>query len=166
MTEAAAQPSPKSAAAGVCACMSLRKTTRAVTRFFERAMEESGLRVTQFTLLQALVRSGPVTLSALAERLVMDRTTLTRNLRPLIERRLVSVSPGVDRRQRTVELTERGREALAASLSSWREAQSRFVMSLGEDAWSELLSALDAVVEVAIEVARGVAPKSADRAAH
>ncbi len=162
MTGHATQPSPTAATAGVCACMSLRKTARAVTRFFERAMEESGLRVTQFTLLQALVRTGPVTRSALAERLVMDRTTLTRNLRPLIERRLVSVSPGADRRQRAVELTERGREAFAATLSSWRGAQSRFVMSLGEGAWSELLSGLDA----AVEVGRGVAPKSADRAAH
>ena len=160
MTEPATQPFPK--AVGVCACMSLRKTTRAVTRFFERVMAESGLHVTQFTLLQALVRSGPVTLSALAARLVMDRTTLTRNLRPLIERRLVSVSPGADRRQRAVELTERGREAFAATLSSWREAQSRFVMSLGEGAWSELLSGLDA----AVEVAQGVVPRSADRAAH
>ncbi len=160
MTEPTTQPFPK--AAGVCACMSLRKTTRAVTRFFERAMAESGLHVTQFTLLQALVRSGPVMLSALAARLVMDRTTLTRNLRPLIERRLVSVSPGADRRQRTVELTERGREAFAATLSSWREAQSRFVMSLGEGAWSELVSGLDA----AVEVAQGVVPRSADRAAH
>ena len=160
MTGHATQPSPK--AAGVCACMSLRKTARAVTRFFERVMAESGLHVTQFTLLQALARTGPMTLSALAERLVMDRTTLTRNLRPLIARRLVSVSPGADRRQRAVALTERGREAFAATLSSWREAQSRFVMSLGEGAWSELLSGLDA----AVEVARGVAPKSAERAAH
>jgi DNA-binding MarR family transcriptional regulator len=142
--------------------MSLRKTTRAVTRFFERVMAESGLRVTQFILLQALVRTGPVTLSALAEQLVMDRTTLSRSLRPLIERRLVSVGPGADRRQRAVELTERGREAFATTLSSWREAQSRFVMSLGEGAWSELLSGLDA----AVEVARGVAPRSAERAAH
>ena len=160
MTGHATQPSPK--AAGVCACMSLRKTARAVTRFFERVMAESGLHVTQFTLLQALVRTGPVMLSALAERLVMDRTTLTRNLRPLIARRLVSVSPGADRRQHAVALTERGREAFAATLSSWREAQSRFVMSLGEGAWSELLSGLDA----AVEVARGVALESADRVAH
>lgn len=86
MTGHATQPPPKAAAAGVRACMSPRKTTRAVTR----------------------------------------------NPRLPIARRLVSVSPGAERRQRSVELTERGREAFAATLPSWREASSRIVMSLDE----------------------------------
>ncbi len=161
MIEAASQPLLDLAPAQICACMSLRKTTRAVTQFFDGVMEASGLRVTQFTLLQALMRTGPVTLSNLAGRLVMDRTTLTRNLKPLIERRLISARPGEDRRQRVIELTEDGRETFAATLPVWREAQTGFLANLGEDNWSELLSALNA----AVEATHGTATEPADRAA-
>jgi DNA-binding MarR family transcriptional regulator len=160
MAKGAKQPNPELAAAQICACMSLRKTTRAVTQFFDGVMEQSGLRVTQFSLLQALVRTGPVTLSTLAQRLVMDRTTLSRNLKPLIERRLVSARPGEDRRRRVIELTERGRESFAAALPLWRKAQTRFVASLGEDNWSELLNGLN----TAVEAAHGSVTKPADRA--
>jgi DNA-binding MarR family transcriptional regulator len=141
------KPSPPTAeAVQTCACMSLRKASRAVTQFYDSIMQESGLRVTQITLIRVLAHVGPVAIGALAERLVMDRTTLTRNLKPLIDRGLVTVRQGRDRRSREVELSEPGRAALARAMPLWREAQARFVRSLGEGEWGDLLAGLEAAI--------------------
>ena len=122
-----------------CTCFNLRKAARAVTQLYDEALKPSGLRATQFSLLTAVATTGPVVMTALAKTLVMDRTTLTRNLRPLLDQGLLEVVAVDDRRQRPIALTVLGREKLDVALPLWREVQSRLAEDLGRDNWGGLL---------------------------
>jgi len=75
------RPDPTFLACHGCACWRLRQASRAVTRHYERALRGRGLRATQFSLLALLTQTGPLTVSELAAKLGVERTTLTRNLR-------------------------------------------------------------------------------------
>lgn len=135
-------------AASQCACFNLRKAARAVTQLYDKALEPSGLRVTQFTLLVALSLGQGLTLSRLADRLVMDRTTLTRNLVPLERDGLVRSERGPDRRERYVRVTPAGRRALAQAFPLWREAQAQVMTAIGHAAWNALRGGLQEVTRV------------------
>lgn len=115
-----------------CTCFNLRKASRAITGFYDEMLKPSGLRATQFTLLVVIHNAGDATINTLAKKLVMDRTTLTRNLKPLEKTGLIETSPGVDRRTRSVALSERGREKLRTSLPLWERAQDRLTGAFGQ----------------------------------
>ncbi len=132
-----------------CTCFSVRKAARAVTQLYDAALEPSGLRATQFSLLASLRIGGPLTISRLAEAMVMDRTTLTRNLRPLDKQGLVSVAPGRDRRTRQVRLTARGRTRFTQAFPLWQRAQAQMAKGLGAARRKHLLSDLDMAVATA-----------------
>jgi DNA-binding MarR family transcriptional regulator len=119
------------AAAG-CSGLSVRKAARAVGQLYDDAIAPSGIKGTQFSLLTAVGLAGEPTVSALAESLVMDRTTLSRNLQPLVRAGLLRMQAGKDKRQRRIALTVEGRAKLEASLSLWRLAQNRVSDALGE----------------------------------
>ncbi len=125
-----------------CTCFGLRKAARAVTQMYDQALKPSGLRATQLTLLIVAERAGPRGVGELAELLVMDRTTLTRNLKPLLDRGLLKSVEGADRRRRPVAITAKGRAAVAQALPYWREAQLRMAGSLGRARWRRLLGDL------------------------
>ncbi len=134
-----------------CVCFNIRKASRAVTQAYDAALQPSGLRATQLTLLAAISNSEPTTISQLGERLVMDRTTLTRNLRPLEKQSLIEIAPGEDRRTREVSLTARGRKALAKGIPLWEKVHARLVGALGENRWSCMRADLAKAVEVTLE---------------
>jgi DNA-binding MarR family transcriptional regulator len=129
-----------------CACNNVRRAARAVTQLYDETLRPTGLRATQFTLLTALRIQGPISLNRLAEQLVMDRTTLTRNLQPLEKKGLVHIEAGEDRRTREASLTDTGHRALAKAFPLWRQAQSRVAEGLGEERLQGLLGELGAVV--------------------
>src|SRR5215831_11228066 len=90
----------------LCNCLALRQASRRVTQFYDQFLTAAGLRTTQFSILARLRRLGPTTISVLAADLVMDRTTLGRNLQPLEREGLVAVVKGrEDRRSREIRLT-------------------------------------------------------------
>ena len=133
-----------------CAVFNLRKASRVVTQLYEEIMKPSGILPTQFTLLVASRAWGPITISSMAEALVMDRTTLTRNLKPLEREGLLSVSPGKDdQRAREVSLTSKGLKQLKQALPLWNEAQRKIKQSLGTSRLDQLLRDLNAVVSIA-----------------
>jgi DNA-binding MarR family transcriptional regulator len=132
-----------------CACFNLRKASRAVTQLFDEKLEPSGLLVTQLTILVAISILGSVAISDLAEGLVMDRTTLTRNLKPPEREGLIQINPGEDRRVRVVTLTDKGRYVLAQALPLWQQAQAHIVESLGQERFNLLLSSLTTTVSIA-----------------
>ncbi len=129
-----------------CTCANLRKAARAVTQVYDKALRPSGLKVTQFTLLATLSNRGDLPLSRLAEALVMDRTTLTRNLKPLVGKGLVRIDQDADLRVRLISLTESGENCLGEALPHWRQAQSRLVEELGHERWSGFLDDLTETV--------------------
>lgn len=106
-----------------CTCFAARRAARAITQHYDRYFKSTDLRATQFTLLTVLALAGPLPLTRAADQLGMERTTLTRNLRPLLARRLVSESVSGDRRRRVLAITPLGVATARAALPRWREAQ-------------------------------------------
>ena len=129
-----------------CTCFNLRKTTRAVTQLFDEALKPSGLYSTQFTLLAAISSCDQVTITELSKELIMDRTTLTRNLNPLQKNGWVEVTPGEDKRTRILSLTRSGKKILSQAMIHWEQVQKRVVKTLGKSNWEELLDRLSTTV--------------------
>jgi DNA-binding MarR family transcriptional regulator len=129
-----------------CTCFNLRKATRVVTKMYDEALKPSGLRATQFSLLATVEGKEPIGISELAEALVTDRTTLTRNLKPLLTQSLVEVIESDDQRQRPIALTSKGKDTLARALPLWREAQAQVIANLGHGRWESLLGHLEETV--------------------
>jgi DNA-binding MarR family transcriptional regulator len=117
----------------MCNCYALRRATRRVTQLYDHMLAPIDLRATQLTLLREIDRRGPIALNPLAAAMVMDRTTLGHNLRPLQDRGLVRLVAGKDRRSREVSLTGKGRTTLARGWKLWRRAQDAFEARLGPE---------------------------------
>ncbi|MGR8935360.1 MAG: MarR family winged helix-turn-helix transcriptional regulator [Gammaproteobacteria bacterium] len=129
-----------------CTGFNLRKASRAVSQFYDELLRPAGIRGTQYSLLVVVHLSGPVTVSQLAERAVMDRTTLTRNLEILEKQGLVAIAAGADRRTRNVTITEAGRATLSAAYPLWEQAQAQINAALGDERLQPLLEALSKLV--------------------
>src|SRR5712691_6780440 len=129
-----------------CNCLAVRQAARHVTQFYDRFLAPSGLRTTQFSILARLRRQGPMTINALAADMVMDRTTLGRNILPLERDGLIRIEPGAsDRRSRELHVTRRGEKRLEAAYKGWVEAQARFESAFGSGRAAELRALLRAV---------------------
>jgi DNA-binding MarR family transcriptional regulator len=116
-----------------CACNGLRQAAREITQRYERALAPSGVKATQFPILVALGAGEPIPLTPLADALALDRTTLTRNLRILEGRGLVTVGGAQqDGRMRMVSITDEGLRVLAHALELWRAEQGDVVEAFGE----------------------------------
>lgn len=155
----------------LCHCLNMRRASRAVTQFYEIFLAPSGLKITQHALLRHLELVEPVTISELAKIMRIDRTTLNRNMKPLIKAGLITVTSrakilyghgfipkyaGVmavnseeDPRSKQVMLTEAGRTALANAGVPWAEARASLKEYMGEaelETLDKLLSKLEALV--------------------
>ena len=135
--------------AGGCACFNLRKTTRVVTQLYDRIRRPSGLNGTQFTLLAAVAIIGAPTIAGLAKRLVMDRTTLTRNIKPLEKQGLLTSAAGEDQRTRIVTLTTKGRTSLLEAFPLWQKAQKSIIDQFGDNRWDSMKMDLSALISIA-----------------
>jgi DNA-binding MarR family transcriptional regulator len=110
-----------------CNCLALRAAARHVSQFYDQVLAPSGLRTTQFSILAKLKRNGPQTINALAAELVMDRTTLGRNILPLQRDGLIRIeASAADRRAKHLALTKAGETRLRAAAKLWHGAQARF----------------------------------------
>ena len=137
---------------GYCASFNFRRAARAMTALFDHALQGSGIRSTQFTILTAVAKAQPVSVGKVSETLVMDATTLTRNLNLLRKQGLVTVSPRGSMRQRFVSLTAEGEKALARAVPLWREIQQKFVNNIGEDQWRKLREELESLSKLAVSL--------------
>jgi DNA-binding MarR family transcriptional regulator len=110
-----------------CACYNLRRAARAVTQIFDAELETVGLRATQFNLLAVLAypHDVPLTVTALADAVVLEQSSLSRNLAVLERRGFIKLAPGADRRERIPTLTREGRAALARGYPAWKRAQAQ-----------------------------------------
>ena len=116
-----------------CNCLAVRQAARHITQFYDQHLAPAGLRTTQFSILAKLKRLGPMTINALADDLVMDRTTLGRNILPLEREGLIRIAPlRADRRSKELRITDAGVERLLAARDGWKEAQARFAAAFGE----------------------------------
>lgn len=136
-----------------CSCARLRRTARIVTQAYDRALKPVGLRVTQYSVLVNLEGRGPLALGELAERMVMDRTTLTRNLRPMEAAGWIESLAGVDRRSREVRITAAGQAVLERARPLWRSAERALRCRLGDADAATLHRVLDATRRAAPDIA-------------
>ena len=131
-----------------CACMALRKATRAVSRFYDEALAPAGVTITQFSVLRTIARLGDPPLSRLAEALVMDRTSLYRTLQPMIRVGWIAVEAGKGRNKLAV-LRPPGRAQMDRAAARWEAAQETFLQRFGADAWRAVDLGLHRAVEIA-----------------
>src|ERR1700722_8072295 len=128
-----------------CACFNGRRLSRAITQFYDAEVHRHGLRPTQAPILRALQAKDGWSMAELSEWLGMERTTLLRNLRPLQRDGLV-LAKGVGRGGHVeLEITDKGRAALAKMLPAWRSAQDNVVAILGKERWSSIIRDLEDV---------------------
>ena len=131
----------------ICNCLALRQATRLATQLYDQHLAPSGLRTTQFSILAKLKRLGPASINALAAELVVDRTTLGRNILPLERDGLIRIEPSpTDARSKELSLTRKGTARLGPALKRWAEAQKGFEAAYGEQRAAELRSLLHGVV--------------------
>jgi DNA-binding MarR family transcriptional regulator len=134
-------------AAACCPSFNLRKSARAVSRVFDEALQPSGLRSGQFVMLITIACLGEPTYGQLARDLVMDTSTIARSLRPLQREGLIAVVAGLDRRRKTVKITDAGAERIRQSVPLWRKAQERFNQRVGDERWTRMLEDLGQTLE-------------------
>jgi DNA-binding MarR family transcriptional regulator len=129
-----------------CVCYNLRRASRAVSRFYDRVLAPAGLRATQFSILMAARNHGPATLTSLADLIVAERTTLTRNLALLERDGLIRADSGADRRERRIAVTDQGLAALERAMPLWDQAQAAIGQGLGPERVARLLDDLAVLV--------------------
>lgn len=137
---------------GYCASFNFRRVSRAVTALFDKALQESGLRSTQFAILTAIAKTQPVSIGTIAGILVIDSTTLTRSLNLLRKLGFLTISPRGAMRQRFLNLTSDGEKALSVAIPLWRNIQQKFVAQIGDSEWRTLRAHLEDLSKLAVSM--------------
>ena len=128
-----------------CTAATLRRASRALSNAFDQTLAPAGIRSTQFSVLVAIHLAGRMSLTGLASRLGLDRTTLTRNLGPLRRERLVRETPAEDRRVRFLALTPAGEQLVKRALPLWAFAQRSVIERMGPRRWGTFMRDLESV---------------------
>src|ERR1700741_4555248 len=132
-----------------CNCLAVRQAARHITQFYDHFLAPSGLRTTQFSILAKLRRSGPLTINALAAEMVMDRTTLGRNILPLERDGLIAIEQGSrDRRSKKLRVTEAGEARFRGGGKRWVQTQRQFDKAFGAKRTADMRSLLHAVASI------------------
>jgi DNA-binding MarR family transcriptional regulator len=139
-----------------CTNLQLRQLTRRVTQHYDARLSAAGLKTTQYSLLTAVLRLGPARPADLAAALKMDRSTLTRNLRPLIAAGWVDMAPGDDARSRAVSITAAGRAKRTEAQRHWKAAQESLNQALGVPR----VAALHALIQESLALLAAGAPEA------
>lgn len=125
-----------------CACIRARRAARSLTDLYDDALRPVGLRITQFSVLRTAARLAPVSISALADEMALDRSTLGRNVALLQRRGLLRVAEGTDLRERAVSITPAAQRLLDRAVPLWDRAQAAVERSLGREGVDSLYALL------------------------
>nr|WP_132550968.1 MarR family winged helix-turn-helix transcriptional regulator [Pectinatus cerevisiiphilus] len=125
-----------------CNCMNLRRASRAITQFYDDTLKPSGLTITQLSLLRHLEMVEVATISELAKMVQIDRTTLNRNMKPLIREGFIDIRQGKDSRTRQISLTLQGKDAAAKGWKLWKVAQKKIEKYMGNTELAKLVQLL------------------------
>ena len=131
-----------------CTNLKLRQLMRRVAQHYDAEVGKTGLKGTQYSLLSYIVKLGPIRPSDLAREMKIDASTLTRNLRPLIDAGLATIGPGNDGRSRLVSATDLGREKRHEAQRRWRVAQEGINQTLGARRVVELHGLIDECMDL------------------
>ena len=134
-----------------CMCANFRRASRALTQLYDEALRPTGLRATQFTILQALERTGEVSQGKLGRILAIDSTTLTRTLDIMARHGWIAKQEGSDRRERRIRLAKAGETQLSRGLARWEKVQKQIRNKLGDESWKGLLRLTSEVTTIATQ---------------
>lgn len=130
-----------------CTCFRIRSAARRVTQIYSRHLAPTGLKISQFSLLGFVTAKGPITIGRLSDQLATDRTTLTRNLRPLLQDGLIERASSGDRRRHELVATHEGRTLFKRALPLWAAAEQEVRLAMGSRLTADLHGALDRSME-------------------
>lgn len=142
-----AVPSPLRLSPAECTCFRVRSAARRVTQIYSRHLAPTGLRISQFSLLGHVIARGPLSISELSDRLATDRTTLTRNLRPLLASGVIERAAAGDKRRHELVATVAGRALFKRALPMWAAAEQEVRDAMGTKLTADLHGALDRSME-------------------
>jgi DNA-binding MarR family transcriptional regulator len=131
-----------------CVCSTVRAASRFITQLYDDALAPLHLTITSYSLLVKVDGLGTPSMNELAESASMDRSTLSRNLKPLLDGKLIGVKSGADRRRKEFSITPAGRAALAAAYPKWQDVQIRFRRAYGAREAKDLTAMLGRVLTV------------------
>jgi DNA-binding MarR family transcriptional regulator len=131
-----------------CTNFKLRQLTRLVSQHYDAEMSKIGLKTTQYSLLSHVAKLSPIRPGELAQAMTMDASTLTRNLKPLVDAGWVTLAAGSDARSRTVMITQTGRAKREEAQRHWKVAQNRINQLLGVERVLALHALLDGSLEL------------------
>lgn len=133
-----------------CACRNLRMTTRVVTQYYDRALQDSGLKSTQFALLNDISsKEDGISVNELAEYSMMDQTTVTRNIEILRKKGYVDIkTEEKDSRKKRITVSEAGKDKLKAATPPWKDAQIKLQQTIGLERYKVLLETLSLLREL------------------
>ena len=134
-----------------CVCATLRQVTRAVTQIYDEALEPSGLRAMQYSILMTIRGHGEITVTGISKFLKLDQTTATRSLQILERNQWIRHIATADRRTRAVRLTTKGTAVLKKAEPLWESVQGRTLAMIGADAWAAARSPLARLANVGNE---------------
>ena len=130
-----------------CTCLRVRGAARRVTQIYGRHLAPTGLKISQFSLLGFITAEGPVSIGRLSDLLTTDRTTLTRNLRPLLTAGLIERATSGDKRRHELVATAVGRAMLKRALPLWAGAEQEVRTAMGAKLTADLHGAIDRSME-------------------
>ena len=128
-----------------CACTRVRTAARLMTRAYDEALRPSGVSAPQLAILAAVDVGEATSIAELSQRLAMDRTTLSRNLKPLENARWIRLGVEGWKRRKTVHVTTEGRQRLARATALWETAQASFLKRFGKAEWTRVERDLQAI---------------------
>jgi len=140
-------PAPIRLSPAECTCFRVRGAARRVTQIYSRHLASTGLKISQFSLLGFVAARGPVSITELSEMLSTDRTTLTRNLRPLLSSGIIERAVAGDRRRHELIATAAGRALFKRALPLWSAAEQEVRAAMGTKLTADLHGALDRSME-------------------
>ncbi len=134
-----------------CACSSIRRATRAVTQFYDKFMKNTGLTTPQFSLLVNIYKLGSISVNDLADKLLMDQTTVTRNITVLKKYSYVSIKKEEsDARKKFISLTKEGLSKVTEILPLWENTQIQIEAGIGKERYQLFLDVLDDIEKLTI----------------
>ena len=140
-------PAPLRLSPAECTCFRVRGAARRVTQIYSKHLAPTGLKISQFSLLGFVGAEGPIAIGRLSDLLATDRTTLTRNLRPLLQGGLIERATSGDKRRHELVATPAGRALFKRALPLWAAAEQEVRTAMGARLTADLHGALDRSME-------------------
>ena len=125
-----------------CYCISFRRAARALTSYYDRMLLPAGITINQYSLLVNLFKTAPCSATALAGTMKLERTTLIRNIKPLVDAGLIQDLPEGNRRDRRLVITKAGLKTLETARKLWKKAQTGVKKHIGEEKLEKLIDTI------------------------